>query len=133
MGPKWHCGCGSSAIPEAGSVHLPQTKSTVKGDQKTAREGRREGFLQLEVAGVNTHTSVQIHLDTQDLHGFSGAMALPHYKQRAFCSYFESGKKRKYFVPFELITKFNFNYTCNDKNKILMCYRIPPCIYICIF
>lgn len=84
MGPKWHCGCGSSAIPEVGSVHLLQTVSAVEGDQKTTRKGRREGFLQLKVPGVK-HTSVQIHLDTQDLHGFSGAMALPHYRQRAFC------------------------------------------------
>lgn len=131
MGPKWHCGCGSSAIPEAGSVHLPQTKSTVKGDQKTTGKGRREGFLQLKVAGVNTHTSVQIHLDTQDLHGFSGAMALPHYKQRTFCSYFVS-EIRKHFVLLELITKIRFNYTCIDMHRILMCYRIPKCIYVCI-
>lgn len=84
MGPRWHCGCGSSAIPGVGSVHLLQTVSVVRGDQKTTRKGRREGFLQLKVPGVK-HTSVQIHLDTQDLHGFSGAMALPQYGQRALC------------------------------------------------
>lgn len=57
MDPKWHCGCESSAIPEAGSVHLPQTKSVVKEDQKTTRKGRREGFLQLKVPLMNTHFS----------------------------------------------------------------------------
>lgn len=42
MALKWHCGCGSSAIPVVGSVHLTQTKSEVKGDQqekKTKKEG----------------------------------------------------------------------------------------------
>lgn len=57
MGPKWHCGCGSSAIPEAGSAQLLKTKSEVRGDQQDKKKGRREGILQLEVPGMNTRFS----------------------------------------------------------------------------
>lgn len=45
MGPRWHCGHGSSAILGAGSAHLQQTKAEIKEDQKTRekKEGEGEG------------------------------------------------------------------------------------------
>lgn len=63
-----------------------------KGDQKRRqKKGSREGFPS-GGSSLCEHASVQILLDTQVVHGFSGAMALPHYERYNF--HFESRRKK---------------------------------------